>query len=236
MVYDTCAIRTGGPVLCLQLDAEMLRWFRSFLPKEERFFDLFARHSQTVVQGAQALQGMLNGGEETPVFCQRVSQFENDADNITREVLTAVRRTFITPFDRVDIKNLITSMDDAIDQMQQTAKAVMLFEVRTFEPPMREIGALLVECANLVGRALPLLQSISNNVAMLTAITEELGKLEGRVDDLHDIGLKELLLKHRNANAMDFIVGVEIYDHLEKVADRFDDVANEINSIVIEQV
>jgi predicted phosphate transport protein (TIGR00153 family) len=179
---------------------------------------------------------MLNGGEETPVFCQRVSQFENDADNITREVLTAVRRTFITPFDRVDIKNLITSMDDAIDQMQQTAKAVVLFEVRTFEPPMREIGALLVECANLVGRALPLLQSISNNVAMLTAITEELGKLEGRVDDLHDIGLKELFLKHRNANAMDFIVGVEIYDHLEKVADRFDDVANEINSIVIEQV
>ena len=61
-------------------------------------------------------------------------------------------------------------------------------------------------------------------------------KLEGRVDDLHDIGLKELFLKHRNANTMDFIVGAEIYDHLEKVADRFDDVANEINSIVIEQV
>ncbi|ABE62494.1 protein of unknown function DUF47 [Nitrobacter hamburgensis X14] len=218
------------------MDAAMLRWFRSFLPKEERFFDLFARHSQTIVQGAQALQEVLKGGEQTPVFCQRVSQLENDADGITREVLTAVRRTFITPFDRVDIKNLITSMDDAIDQMQQTAKAVVLFEVRTFEPPMREMGTLIVECANLVGRALPLLQSISNNVAMLTAITEELGKLEGRVDDLHDIGLKELFLKHRSANAMDFIVGVEIYDHLEKVADRFDDVANEISSIVIEQV
>jgi len=99
-----------------------------------------------------------------------------------------------------------------------------------------EIGTLLVECANLVGRALPLLQSIGDNVSMLTQITEELTKLEGRVDDLHDIGLKELFLKHRNANTMDFIVGAEIYDHLEKVADRFDDVANEINSIVIEQV
>ena len=131
------------------------------------------------VQGALALQGMLRGGEETPVFCQRVNQFENDADNITREVLTAVRRTFITPFDRGDIKNLITAMDDAIDQMQQTAKAVILFEVRTFEPPMREMGTLLVECANLVGRALPLMQSIGANVAMLTAITEELTKLEG---------------------------------------------------------
>ena len=127
-------------------------------------------------------------------------------------------------------------MDDAIDQMQQTAKAVVLFEVRTFEPPMREIGTLLVECANLVGRALPLMQSIGNNVAMLTAITEEIGKLEGRIDDLHDIGLKELFLKHRNGNSMDFVVGAEIYKHLEKVSDRFDDVANEINSIVIEQV
>src|ERR1700753_3240628 len=181
------------------MDNRMLRWFRYFLPKEERFFDLFARHAQTVVQGALALQDMLRGGEETPLFCQRVSQFENDADNITREVLTAVRRTFITPFDRVDIKNLITAMDDAIDQMQQTAKAVILFEVRTFEPPMREIGTLLVECANLVGRALPLLQSIGENVAMLTAMTEETPQLEGRVDDLHTHASKDLFLQHRDA-------------------------------------
>src|SRR5438552_14638128 len=175
----------------------MLRWFRSLLPREERFFELFARHAEPWVRGALALQDMLRGGAETPVYCQRVNQFENDADNITREVLTAVRRTFITPFDRVDIKNLITSMDDAIDQMQQTAKAVILFEVRVFEPPMREIGTLLVECANLVGRALPLMKSIGENVGLLTAITEEIGKLEGRIDDLHDIGLKELFLKHR---------------------------------------
>ncbi len=214
----------------------MLKWFRALLPREERFFDLFALHSSIVLKGAESLQDMLQGGDETVVHCQRVSQFENDADGITRDVLTAVRRTFITPFDRVDIKNLITSMDDAIDQMQQTAKAVMLFEVRAFEPPMREIGTILVDCAKLVERALPLLQSIGTNVSLLTSITEELTKLEGRVDDLHDIGLKELYLKHRDANTMDYIVGAEIYDHLEKVADRFDDVANEINNIVIEQV
>ena len=85
----------------------------------------------------------------------------------------------------------------------------------------------------LVARGIPYTEK---NVSSNPKFTEELTKLEGRVDDLHDIGLKELFLKHRNANAMDFIVGVEIYDHLEKVADRFDDVANEINSIVIEQV
>jgi len=214
----------------------MMRWFRALLPREERFFDLFSRHAATVVKGAEALQGVLRGGEQTLAFCQKVNQFENEADGITREVLTAVRRTFITPFDRSDISNLITRMDDAIDQMQQTAKAVLLFEVREFEPTMREMGTLLVECAQLIVRALPLLQAIGANVSLLTQITEEVTKLEGRVDDLHDIGLKQLFLKHRNANAMDYIIGADIYDHLEKVADRFDDVANEINSIVIEQV
>src|ERR1700751_2174276 len=144
----------------------MLRWFCAFLPKEERFFDLFARHADTCVKGAQALQDRMRGGDETPVYCQRVSQFENDADGITRDVLTAVRRTFITPFDRGDIKNLITAMDDAIAQMQNTARAVMLFEVRQFEPPRREMGQLIVECANLVSRALPLLQSIGANVSL----------------------------------------------------------------------
>ena len=214
----------------------LLRWFRALLPREERFFDLFNQHAQTLVAGAAALQGMLRGGPDIQKYCQQVTRHESDADNITRQVLTAVRRTFITPFDRVDIKNLITSMDDAIDQMEQTAKAVMLFEVEEFEQPMREIGQIIADCAALVVRALPLLQSIGQNVAAITLITEELTKLEGRVDDLHDIGLKELFLKHRNANTMDFIVGAEIYDHLEKVADRFDDVANEINSIMIEQV
>ena len=93
MVYDSFVTgRLGRPFQNDGLDP-MLRWFRYFLPKEERFFDLFARHSQTVVQGALALQDMLRGGDETPVFCQRVNQFENDADNITREVLTAVRHS-----------------------------------------------------------------------------------------------------------------------------------------------
>ena len=213
-----------------------MRWFHALMPKEEQFVELFSRHAATLTDGALALRSLLEGGPDAAEHAAAIMRHEDAADQIARETLQAVRRTFITPFDRGDIKNLITSMDDAIDQMQQTAKAVMLFEVRTFEPPMREIGGLLIECANLVGRALPLMQSIGPNVAMLTAITEELGKLEGRVDDLHDIGLKELFLKHRDGSAMDFIVGVEIYDHLEKVADRFDDVANEINSIVIEQV
>ncbi len=213
-----------------------MRWFRALMPKEDQFFDLFVRHSQTLVDGAQALQGMLRGGEEIDAYCEKINRHENEADAITREVMMAIRRSFITPFDRGDIKNLITSMDDAIDQMQQTAKAVRLFEVRTFELPMQEMGGIIAHCATLVVRAVPLLKSIGTNVSTLSAIAEELTRLEGKVDDLHDLGLKDLFIKHRTGNAMEYIVGAEIYDHLEKVADRFDDVANQISSIVIEQV
>jgi uncharacterized protein len=212
----------------------MLRWFRAFLPKEERFFDLFARHAQTVVQGALALQDMLRGGDETPVFCQRVNQFENDADGITREVLTAVRRTFITPFDRGDVKDLITAMDNAIDQMQKTAKAVMLFNLRSFTPQMREMGDAVVKCALLVEEAMPLLRRIGPEAGRLSSISEQISRLEGQADEMHDQGLKELFETHGAANPMAFITGNEVYDHLEKVVDRFDDVANEIQGVVLD--
>ena len=218
----------------------MLRWFRAFLPKEERFFELFARHSQTVQQGALALQGMLQGGEETPVFCQRVNQFENDADNITREVLTAVRRTFITPFDRTDIQDLISSMDDSIDQMNKTAKIIDLFEVRSFEPQMREMGDIIVQAANLALEAVPLLSAIGTNAGRLNTLTAKIIAVEEQADNVCDQGLKALFLANRQSNpqgnAMSFIVGSELYDHLEKVVDRFEDVSNEINSIVIDQL
>ena len=122
----------------------MLGWFQKLMPREERFFDMFERHAACLVNGAAALRGMLDGGPKTPEFCTKISAHEHEADLITEEVFQAIRRSFITPFDRGDIRGLITSMDDAIDQMNKTAKAVSLFEVDKFEPQMREIGDLAV--------------------------------------------------------------------------------------------
>ncbi len=215
----------------------MLRWFQKLMPREDRFFDLFARHSHFVVAGAEALRAMLDGGDSIPRHYRTVMERENDADGVTREVLIAVRRTFITPFDRSSIQGLITSMDNSIDQMQKTAKGVILFNVREFTPQMREMADAIVKSAKLIEEALPLLQSVSKEATRISAIAEQVSHLEGRADDLHDAGLKELFETHAPAgNAMAFIIGNEIYDHLEKVMDRFDDVANEIQGIVIENV
>ena len=214
----------------------MLGWLRALMPREERFFELFARHTQAVGGGAAALRAMLDGGEAVPNHYRVIMDREQDADVVTRDVLIAVRRTFITPFDRGDIKDLITSMDNTIDQMQKTAKSVMLFNIRAFTPQMQEMGDAIVKCAALVGEAVPLLRSISVEAARISAITEQITQIEGRADDLHDIGLKELFETQGATNPMAFITGNEVYDHLEKVVDRFDDVANELQSVVIDHV
>jgi uncharacterized protein len=218
----------------------MLGWFHALMPKEQRFFELFAAHSRTVVAGAEALRAMLEGGSALPGHFKTVMDREQDADNITREILVAVRRTFITPFDRGAIKDLITSMDNSIDQMQKSAKSIMLFDARIFTPAMKDMADAVVQCAKLVEEAIPLLRSISSEAGRLSSITEKITQLEGRADDLHDNGLRELYQEsaksNSGANALTFFVGNEIYDHLEKVVDRFDDVANEIQGIVIEHV
>lgn len=214
----------------------MMRWFRALMPREERFFELFARHSDVVVAGAKALREMLEGGDAVPRHYKTVMDRESDADAITREVLIAVRRTFITPFDRGDVKDLITSMDNAIDQMQKTAKTIMLFDQRSFTLQQKQMGDAIVTAAGLVQEAMPLLGSINTNAGRISRISEQISHIEGEADELHDAGLRELYRANLPSNSMSFFIGVEIYDHLEKVVDRFDDVANEIHGIVLENV
>ena len=213
----------------------MLRWFHALMPKEEQFFELFARHSQVVVAGAEALRAMLDGGDAIARNYQLVMEREQDADNATREVLIAVRRTFITPFDRSNIRDLITSMDNSIDQMQKTAKTVKLYDVTSFTPHMRNMADIIVKCAKLVQEGMPLLRSISAESGRLASLTEQISALEGKADEMHDAGLAELYRANvSGGNGLQFFVGSEIYDHLEKVVDRFDDVANVMHGIVIE--
>jgi len=214
----------------------MMRWFQGLMPKEERFFELFSRHSGMVAAGGKALREMLEGGDAVSRHYKTVMDREQDADNITREVLIAVRRSFITPIDRGDIKDLITSMDNAIDQMQKTAKTIMLFDQHSFTEQQKQMGDAIVAAAALVQEAIPLLSSISANAGRISELSERISRIEGEADDLHDIGLRELYRANQPSNSMAFFVGVEIYDHLEKVVDRFDDVANEIHGIVLEHV
>jgi predicted phosphate transport protein (TIGR00153 family) len=212
-----------------------MRWFQALLPREDRFFDYFVDHARLLLKASEALRELLAGGEGVPEACVAIMRHEEAADEVTRNVLLAVRRTFITPFDRSDIRDLTTALDDAIDQMQKTAKSIMLFEVREFEPEMRELADLAIQAAYLTLEATELLHDLGKNATRLNGIAEAVTRIENRSDEVYDAGMRALIQKTRE-RPMDYIIGAEIYDHLEKVVDRFEDVANGVSGILLEHL
>ena len=147
---------------------------------------------------------------------------------------TTVRRTFLTPFDRGAITALIGAMDDAIDEMQSAASAVDLYEMCDFDAPMRDMAAIVVDAARLVAEAMPLLRDVGRNGARLHELTERLVRMEGHADEIHAAGLKAAFQKYRDTSPISFVVRREIYKHLERIIDAFEDVANQIDGIVID--
>ena len=206
------------------------------MPKEDRFFDLFEEHSRTVLAGAEALRATLAGGPDIEQNITTVMNREDDADKITGEVLAAIRRSFITPFDRGDIKDLITSMDDAIDQMRKTVKSVALFKVTRFEPEMVQMADCIVQGAQIVQEVIPMLRSVGTNAGRISTLSERITQVEGQTDDLHDAARSRMFQAMGSAHALDFWVASEVLDHLERVMDRLEDVVHDVHSIVIEHV
>jgi uncharacterized protein len=206
------------------------------MPREDAFFDMFARHSDAIVRGAEELRLMLNGGTAVSTHYPNVLAAEDDADAITREVVQAVRRSFVTPFDRGNIQELISRMDDAIDQMKKAAKAIILFDMTEFDPEFQRMGDSILRCAHLLREAVPLLERISPNASRINAICEQIRRVEGDADDIHEAGMIDLLRHCKPDGVLQFIAAREVLDQLERIVDRFDDAANEIEGIVIEHV
>ncbi len=212
----------------------MFNWFQALLPKQGNFFEMFEAHAATLMAASNALARLFEGGPGMADHIKEVEQREHDADDIIREVLRTVRRTFLTPFDRGAIIELINAMDDAIDQMQQTAGAIDLYEITEFDQGMRDMVAIVVDASRITAEALPLLRDIPENGARLHTLTERLVHLEGQADKIHAAGLRSLFHEYGEKDTLKFIVLRELYSHLERVVDSFEDVANEIDGLVID--
>ncbi|SFR81839.1 DUF47 family protein [Sphingomonas jatrophae] len=214
--------------------ASMFGWFQRLLPRTGNFFDLFEAHSQTVLAAANALARVLDEGSAQAEHIREVIEREQDADNITRDVLLDVRKTFLTPFDRGAITSLIGALDDAVDEMHAAANAISIYEVRSFAPEMRDLAGIVIDAARLTAEAMPLLREVARNGGRLHELTERVVRLEGQADEIQAAGLKKSFLQHGAADSMRFTVEREIYKHLESVVNAFEDVANEIDGIVID--
>ncbi|HVH37907.1 MAG TPA: DUF47 family protein [Sphingomicrobium sp.] len=212
----------------------MFAWFQRLLPHQGDFFGMFEAHAATIVAAADAMGRLVAGDGPNRDCIDEIERREHEADDIIRNVLRTVRKTFLTPFDRGAITELIAAMDDAIDEMHSAATAIDLYELTSFEPEMRQMVQMIVEAAHLTGEAMPLMRDITRNGGKIHGITEKIVKLEGQADEVHAEGLKRAFKAHRDGKAMDFIVAREIYKHLERITDAFEDVANEIDGLVID--
>ena len=212
----------------------MFAWFQRLLPKTGGFFELFEAHAVALTGAADAMGRLVQGGPAIHENAREIFEREHDADQIIRDVLRSVRQTFLTPFDRSAITALIGSMDDAIDEMQAAASAVELYEVEQFGPEMRDMAAIIVDSARLVAEAMPLLRNVGANGERLHELTERLVRMEGHADEIHDAGLKKAFAQCGEHDTLKFIVVREIYKHLERIVDAFEDVADEIDGIVID--
>ena len=211
----------------------MFNWFQRLLPRTGDFFGMFERHAATQVAAAEALSQLVGGKSDPAVQIAEINRQEHLADDIIREVLRTVRQTFLTPFDRGAITSLIAKMDDAIDEMQDTARAISLYELAHFEPEMKQMVKIIVEAADLTQQTLPMLRDISRNGQKIHSLTEKIVHLESDADVVHAAGLKKAFQKNAE-KPMQFMVARETYKHLERITDAFEDVANEIDGIVID--
>ncbi|MDQ2066508.1 DUF47 family protein [Xinfangfangia sp. CPCC 101601] len=214
----------------------MFSFIRALLPRSDNFFELFEAQAKKAQEAALTLRQVVEGGAETSARCAKLSAQEKEADLISYEVLESIRRSFITPFDRSDIKALSTTLDDAIDQMNKTGKKALLYNITSFEPNMREMADRVIALSNIVAEALPLMRNMSANAARLHELVAEISRIEEESDHLNDAGLREMFKAKQDGKPLDFVVGSQIYDHLEKCCDRFEDVAHVIGDIVIEHV
>lgn len=210
----------------------MFGWFQRLLPKSGNFFDMFEAHAVTVVAAADALARLLQDGARDHI--REVHEREHEADEIIRQVLRTVRETFLTPFDRGAITSLIGSMDDAIDEMQAAVQAIDIYDVAGFEQEMRDMAAIIVDAARLTAEAMPLLRDVGRNGGRLHELTERLVRMESHADEIHAAGLKRAYKELGPRDPLQFAVHRELFKHLERIVDAFEDVANEIDGIVID--
>ena len=192
----------------------MLGWFQRLLPKTGDFFGMFEAHSAMLVAAAEALKQLASDGGSTEKCLRTIQDREHVADDVIRDVLTTVRKTFLTPFDRGAITSLIGAMDDAIDEMLAAARAIDLYEVEQLRPEMKDIVAVIAEAARVTNEAIPLLRDVSRNGHKLHDLTERLVRLEGKADDIHAAGLRRAFREIARTDPLQFAVTREIFRHL----------------------
>jgi predicted phosphate transport protein (TIGR00153 family) len=211
--------------------------FGKLLPREGNFFELFDAHAEQIVEGARAFMLMIqnyNDIHQRERYAKAVDDAEHAADKITAEVNRLLHKTFITPLDREQIHSLINSMDDIVDLLQDASETMQLYDVQRMTEEVLSLGDLSARCCERVQHAVSLLPKLSKPTAHAAALKscEEIDKLESDADKVMRAAMSKLF--REQPDVRELIKLKAIYEMLESISDRCEDVANLIEGIVLE--
>jgi len=205
--------------------------FARLMPHEGRFFSYFAEHAALILQGAVELKAMMDNLGESESRARNIKAIETKADTVTYQTIQLLHKTFITPIDRDEIHQLITRMDDILDLMEDVSQSVFLYDIRKIPEEARRLADICVACAEKVKAAVELLSNMAN-AERIMKICAEIDRLETDADKVLRAAMAKLF--RHEPDTRELIKLKEIYEHLETVTDKCEDVANIIESIVIE--
>ena len=201
------------------------------MPREGRFFDLFNAHAERIVEGSRELAAMIGTFTDLDAHAQRIDAAERAADKVTHETIALLHKTFITPFDRDQIHQLITTMDDILDLIQDVAESIALYDLHSVTPEARQLAEICQICCERVRTAVQLLTNLKQTDAILKTC-QEIDRLESDADRVMRSALQKLF---RDETDVKQILKLRvIYDLLETITDRCEDVANVVEGIVLE--
>jgi hypothetical protein len=213
-----------------------MRFLSALMPRETRFFALFDRHAELIMQGGRANADLVKDYADLArraELIQRIGEVERSADKVTYETVQLLHSTFITPFDRNDIHRLISGMDDILDLIQDSAESMNLFDIQTLPPEAPEMARLLESCCEKVQAAVGLLSSMDNAPRAL-ALAQEIDVLESEADAVTRSGISRLFREEQDVRQL--IKHKNVYEYLENAIDKCQDVANIIEAVVVENV
>ena len=210
-----------------------LNLFRVLMPAEEDFTPLFCEQAELIVKAATELRQMVAQQASAAEHVATIRALEMSADNAAKRIFVAANRTFNAPIDREDILELGHVLDDCVDLIEDTAKGIERYRVRTFPEGMPEMGDAVVEAAEVLRKVMPFLDSISKDHPTISALCEQVGEIEGRADATLDRALTQLRarLSAGEVDTVGYIDLKELFELIEDVVDKCDDVANAIQSI-----
>ncbi len=205
---------------------------KSIIPQDRLFFDEFDALCRIIVQGVAELVAQLQPDAKRDVVARRVKAFESEADEVVHRTMEHLHRTFVTPFDRQDIRKLLTRLDDVMDLAEAASSRVDMYQPKMMLDSARDLAEVLLASSKQVQELVGLLRDLKKGAKRAAELTVEINRLENEADGVRRRGIAWLFQEERDA--IELIKWKDILEHIEQATDRCEDVADLVSGLVLE--